>query len=106
MVNKELRIIWEQRLLEYKDSGQSIAAWCNERSVKENQFYYWRKKLRSEQAEKEQPVKWLPMEVDFYKQARRATDSILVHVGQVAVEIKKGFNQHLLREIVQVLQTI
>ncbi|MCL4441971.1 MAG: hypothetical protein M1609_15700 [Firmicutes bacterium] len=53
-----------------------MAAWCSEHSVKEHQFYYWRKKLRFDQAEKEQPVKWLPMEIDICKQARRATGSI------------------------------
>ncbi|MFZ5632385.1 MAG: IS66 family insertion sequence element accessory protein TnpA [Bacillota bacterium] len=106
MANKELGTIWAQRFLEFEASGQSIAAWCTERLLRENQFYYWRKKLRSCQTEKEQPVKWVPMEVEFSKQARHAADSISVHVGQVTVEIKKGFNQHLLREIVQVLQSV
>ena len=106
MISNELRTIWEQRLLEYEASGQSIVAWCNEQSVKKNQFYYWRRKLRSEQTEKDQPVKWLSLNNDFRETAGLATDALVVHVGQVTVEIRTGFDQCLFREIVQILQTI
>lgn len=106
MSNNELSGLWEQRLAEYESTGKSIKAWCQEQAVRENQFYYWRKKLRVDQAEKEQPVKWLSLELDNGKQASLAPDSIAVYVGQVTIEIKKGFDQHLFREIVQVLQTI
>lgn len=103
MKDSDLRSLWEQRLAEYEISGKSIKAWCQEQTIKENQFYYWRRKLRLNQAENKQPVKWLPLEVE---QANLTADSIAVHVGQVTVEVKSGFNQHLFREIIQVLQTI
>ncbi len=106
MINNNLRSLWEQRFAEYKSSGKTITAWCKEQSVRDNQFYYWRKRLRMDQVEKNQPVKWLSLELDNGKQANLAPDSIAVHVGQVTVEIKKGFDQHLFREIIQILQTI
>ncbi len=105
MINKNLRSLWEQRLAEYESSGKTITAWCKEQSVRDNQFYYWRKRLRMDQVENNQPVKWLSLELDS-KQANLVPDSIAVHVGQVTVEIKKGFDQNLFREIVQILQTI
>jgi transposase-like protein len=106
MISNELSSLWEQRLAEYETSGKSVVAWCIEQSVRKNQFYYWSKKLRQDQAAKDRPVKWLSLDPDHGKPASGATNSILVCVGQVTVEIKKGFDQHLLREIVQVLQTI
>jgi len=105
-MDNKLRSIWEQRLIEYEGSGKTIAAWCKEQTVKENQFYYWRKKLRTNHTEKVQPVKWLSLDLPLCKQAIPAGDSITVYVGQAIVEIRKGFDRHLLREIVQVLQTI
>ena len=103
MVNNDLRSLWEQRLADQATSGKSIATWCREHSIRDNQFYYWRKKLRMDQVEHNHPVKWLPLEVE---QTNLAPGSIAVHVGQVTVEIKQGFDPHLLRQIVKVLQTI
>lgn len=105
MINNDLRSLWEQRLAEYESSGKTIKAWCQEQELRENQFYYWRKKLR-DRSETEQPVKWLSLKLDNNKQASLASNSITVHIGQVTVEIKKGFDQNLFREIVQILQTI
>src|SRR5665647_909578 len=102
MINNELKDLWERRLAEYEISGKSIAAWCGEQSIRVNQFYYWRKKLRLGQAAKDQTVEWLTLGLE---QAILAPDSIAIHISQVTVEIRRGFDQQLLREIVQVLQT-
>jgi transposase-like protein len=103
MVNNDLCSLWEQRLADHETSGKSIAAWCREHSIRDNQFYYWRKKLRMDQVENNQPVKWLPLGLE---QANLAPGSIAVHVGQATIEIKPGFDPHLLRQIAKVLQTI
>jgi hypothetical protein len=103
MISEEQSSLWEQRLTEHETSGESIAAWCKEQSIKINQFYYWRKRLRLSQVANDRPVKWLPLGLE---QANLAPDFIAVHVGQVTVELRKGFDQNLFREIVQILQTI
>jgi transposase-like protein len=105
MIKNDLRSLWEQRLAEYQNSGKTIKAWCQDQELRENQFYYWRKKLR-DQSETEQPVKWLSLKLDNNKQADLASDSITIHIGQVTVKIKKGFDQQLFREIIQILQMI
>lgn len=106
MIDKEQKSLWEKRLGEYESSSKSIAAWCQEQSIRKNQFYYWRKKLRLQQTEKNQPVAWLPVKMDLSSKQARVREAIAVHVGPATVEIKKGFDQHLLREIIEVLQTI
>lgn len=106
MSNNELCNLWEQRLTHYEESGISIKAWCKQQSIKESQFYYWRKKLRTDKAEETQPLQWLPLDLQLSKQTIPAGDWITVHIGQAKVEIGKGFDQSLLREIIQVLQTM
>jgi len=103
MIGNDLRSLWEQRLAEHQVSGKSITAWCNDHSIKVHQFYYWRKKLRFSQADNNQPVKWLALGLD---RVSLDPDTIAVHIGQATIEVKKGFDQQLLREIMQVLQTI
>ena len=105
-MDSKLSSIWEDRLTQYKTSGKSIIAWCKEQAIRENQFYYWRKKLRTGQTEKTQPVQWLPLEAQLTKQPNFTADFIAVHIGRTTIEIRKGFNRQLLREIVQTLQTI
>jgi len=106
MTSNELSSQWEQRLAEYESSGKTIASWCQEHSIRYSRFHYWRRKLRVDQAEEGQPVKWLSLELENAKQVSLAPDSIAVHIGQVTIELKKGFDPLLFREIVQVLQTI
>jgi transposase-like protein len=106
MTSKNLGTLWGKRLTEYEASDKSVVAWCKEQSIRESQFYYWRRKLRLDQAEKEQPVKWLSLvDVELCKQTSLPADSMSVHIGQVIVEIKKGFDHQLFREIVAILQT-
>jgi transposase-like protein len=62
MRDQELESLWRERLASHETSGKSIATWCQEHSFKENQFYYWRKKLRLAQEEKDQALKWISLE--------------------------------------------
>ena len=104
MEDSNLRDLWEQRLAEYQDSGKTIKAWCKEQSIRENQFYYWRRKIRIEKVEDNQAIKWLS--INLADSSTSTSNSIAVHVGQMTVEVKSGFDHNLFREILKVLQTV
>lgn len=107
MANNDLRSLWEQRLAEYESSEKNIKTWCQEKAIKENQFYYWRGKIQGGQTKKKQPaVKWLSLDLHNDKKVPPTPDSIAVHVGQVTIELRKGFDKHLFCEIIQILQEI
>jgi putative transposase len=40
---------WSQLIAEQEASGQSLRAFCEERGIKPNRFYRWRKRLRQSQ---------------------------------------------------------
>ncbi len=105
MTGNELRTQWEKRLADYEASGQSIVAWCKAQSIKQHQFFYWRKKLRNHQADNDKPVTWLSLDLGNAR-AGLAPGSIAVHVGQVVIELQPGFDWRLFREIIQILQTL
>ena len=106
MIDKNLGKLWERRFKEFESSGKTIAAWCKEHSVKENQFFYWRKKLCSDQAEPNQPVKWLHVDLDNSHEEEPVADSISIHIGKVTIEVNKGFDKQLLQDILKVLQAL
>ena len=68
-MESKLSSTWEDRLAQYEASGKSITTWCKEQAIRENQFYYWRKKLRAGQPEKTQSLQWLPLEFQHTKKA-------------------------------------
>ena len=41
----EQRRVWQERIADQKQSGQTIRAFCKERGVSAAQFYYWRQRL-------------------------------------------------------------
>ena len=50
MTRHERRLMWQERVDQYRASGMSVAAWCRENEVSEQQMYYWLRKFRSEVA--------------------------------------------------------
>ena len=39
---------WSQRIHERQQSGQSVRAWCREKGIRENSYYYWLRIIREE----------------------------------------------------------
>jgi transposase-like protein len=46
MSQPEKQVKWRNLIAEQKESGQSAAAFCRTRGVREALFYYWKKQLR------------------------------------------------------------
>jgi len=46
MSQPEKRVKWRSLIAEQKESGQSAAAFCRARGVREALFYYWKKQLQ------------------------------------------------------------
>jgi hypothetical protein len=42
--------LWRQRIAQQESSGQSIRAYCRGRGLKEPAFYWWRQRLRKQNA--------------------------------------------------------
>lgn len=102
MSNKELYTLWERLLKEQRASGKTIRAWCREQKVRENRFYYWRKKLQPAKTSNKQQVQWLPIETAETKPCTK----VIVHLGEARIEIPRNFDRFQLREIIRVLQTV
>ena len=98
MTKAERQRLWQARITKYKASGQSVTTWCAEHNVNPQQLWYWLRKEKT-QAAKKNTVSWIP--VDLGDTELKST--LLVWVGQVAVEVRPGFDQKLLLDIVNTL---
>ena len=46
MANRsEVKEQWQQRLQAWRESGLNQKQWCEQNSIKQAQFWYWKKKL-------------------------------------------------------------
>jgi len=97
MTKEELRDFWAARVKEFKESGQSAPAWCAANNIKLHQLRYWLRKEK--QTSTVTTLSWLPLNLSN----TCPETSLLVRVGQVAVEVKPGFDPKLLADVVKVL---
>ncbi|HWL13552.1 MAG TPA: IS66 family insertion sequence element accessory protein TnpB [Ureibacillus sp.] len=99
--NLALRKEWEQRIADYKSSGQSQAKWCEDNGISYHQFGYWKKRLKDQHTEKANNS-WIPVIIEEPKPTR--CESLLIKVGSFSIEVNSGFNSTLLTEVIKVLK--
>lgn len=96
------RELWYERVEEYRASGLSVAAWCREHEVKEHQMRYWLRRFSPSLEPDATATTWLPVKVRD-KGDSGDPDVIVVRVGDVAVEVRSGFDRTLLVAVVETL---
>ena len=109
MTQEQKRQEWSQRIDEYESSGQTIAVWCAAHDIKQCNFNYWRRRLRIRPEDRpNQPVKWLTLDCEIPEttEQNQALDAIGVQIGQARITVRKGFDQGLFRDIVNILQML
>lgn len=99
--NPALRQEWEQRIADYKASGQTQTKWCEANGISYHQFVYWKKRIKDQHKEKANNS-WVPVIIEETKPTQ--FDSLLIKVGSVSIEVNSGFNSTLLTEVIKVLK--
>jgi len=104
MTHTERRQQWKARIEAYKDSGLSAKEFCKQQNMSTRQLYYWlRKETLKEQTGN--TVQWLS--VSLSGQEDTSLSSFLtVKVGPAVIEVREGFNEKLLLDVVKVLSTL
>ena len=95
---------WHGLVSEQQQSGQSVAEFCRERSLKSGQFFAWKRKLR--EAEEAQ---FVAVEVAPASEVRQP---VAAHSGAIEVRLRHGrsvlvepgFDVHHLRALLSVLE--
>ncbi|WP_431809601.1 IS66 family insertion sequence element accessory protein TnpA [Brevibacillus agri] len=66
MTQAELREVWSTRIKDYRASGERVATWCERHQVTPRQLWYWMRKLKGEDEQKQATNKpqWVPLQVD------------------------------------------
>ncbi|WP_096200295.1 IS66 family insertion sequence element accessory protein TnpA [Bacillus sp. FJAT-45350] len=99
----ERQLLWQERVASFKESGQSVRAWCAANDVKEHQFRYWLKKVRPV-VKNSTAHNWLAVKVED-QPPTISENSLTIIVNHVTIEVKPGFDPNLLKDVVKALNT-
>jgi len=104
-LKSELWTKWRALVSEQSQSGQTVAAFCRDRGIRDSQFYDWKKRVREGEAAKFVEVKVKPSS----EQRRPAPErypaiEIRLNKGR-SLLIEPGFDASHLRALLAVLET-
>ena len=97
---QEQHDVWQERIASYRASGLGGRKWCAANGVKYHQLRY-RIELQRSCSHEETVPKWL--EVPTHRLGRVST--LVVRVGNAAIEVGPEFDADLLRSVVKALST-
>ena len=102
MSKEEVRIQWEARVQEFRNSGLTAAEWCRVHHLNVNQFRRWIHKFPQQNVGEEtsSSIRWLSVKTENHV---ASVPTITVRVGVAHVEVRDGFNPVLLKQVVQAL---
>jgi len=107
MKRKETRALRKTQILQYQKSGQSVEAWCRDHQIKAYTLRYWLSKFtKVKQTQDTVPsVPWVALSTSV---SPPSTDpgTIILKMGVAELCIAPGFDPHLLRQILHVLQGV
>lgn len=106
MSQPEKQVKWRSLIAEQKESGQSAAAFCRTRGLREALFYYWKKRLQ--EVAGSQFVEVRVAKPDLSERASRAalgsTIEVRLHNGR-RLMVAPEFDASHLRALLTVLES-
>jgi len=99
--HSEKRALWNERIKEFLASGQSRQAWCRDNDVSAQQLGYWLRKSQSSHENQTETSRWVSMNASC-----SASSGITMRVGDIILEVQRGFDPQVLTDVVLTLMTL
>ena len=94
------RELGAERIGAFFASGLSQRAWCREHGLRPNQLGYWLRKFRTE-ANQPQNGRWIQLD-----SLAPTGSGVVLRIGNVTVEIQRGFDPQVLTEVISSLLNV
>jgi transposase-like protein len=96
---------WRGLFVELLSSGQTMAAFCRDRGIRDSQFYDWKKRLRESEAAKFAEVK-MKASCEQRTPAPERYPAIEIRLSKGrSILVEPGFDASHLRALLTVLET-
>lgn len=101
--NPDALALWQERIRECRNSGQTVVAWCAENGISEKTYYYWHRKLARLQEMQAEPVRPAFFEVNQERHPP-AEISATVQYGGIRADVYTGADEETLLRLFRVLK--
>ncbi|QBK27153.1 IS66 family insertion sequence element accessory protein TnpA, partial [Ureibacillus thermophilus] len=81
--NPELRKVWEQRIADYRKSGQTQVNWCKENQWSIHQFKYWLRKIENPINNQGKSTKWASVTLEDHSQT--VENSLRIEISGISI---------------------
>ena len=99
MKRKEKELYWTEQISNYRQSGETLAKWCEKKEIKIHTMKYWLRK-QSPVAKKPETA-WVSCLVE-----EPSSDSITLKIKNVEIEVMSGFRDDLLLRVLRTLEQL
>ena len=104
---------WRTLIQACRQSGQTVVNWCEQNNVNSKTYYYWLRKLRTQELDgkelpvpvpDEKPVAFKKLEVQTPVTNTQA--AVIIRLPNAIVEITEGTSQQTIQAVLLALQSI
>ncbi len=104
---------WRTLIQTCQQSGQTVVSWCEENNINIKTYYYWLRKLRTQElCTKELPVPVPEENQVVFKQLEMTSPipstsaAVIIRLPQATLEIADGASQQTIQAVLLALQSI
>ena len=100
---------WSALIKDRTESGMTIKDWCQERNIKESQYYYWLKTLRKEETgsgkmeQKVSPFVELPVVCGKQQVLPQGGAAAIIRKGDISIEVAESASAEFLSKVMEAL---
>ena len=105
MARTKVSYAWEQRVNDYKSSGQTTQTWCKSNAVRPATLRYWIREFKSNNTVDEKSTSWISVGTPKLK-SNTNEQHLIVKIGEVSIEINSGFDKDLFSKVTEVLLSL
>lgn len=102
MTVQERRVMWKQRVEEYRSSNLTADKWCEQQSVSISALRYWITRFNKEQPEIKD-IQWVSVEEALSLRSQEDTPDITIQIGNATIGIRNNFSDDTLFRVLKIL---
>ena len=99
-ISETVKQQWKENITKQRESGFSIAFWCLQNNIADHVFYYWRRKLFSEDIPKRSTFTELTIE------NKNVKSGITIEFKGILVHLDREFDNTTLKQSLEIIGKI
>ena len=105
MSRTKVSYIWEQRVKDFKASGQTAQIWCVSKKIRPATLRYWIRVFKLNNTTTEKVTSWISVDTSELK-AIAKEQPLIIKIGNVSMEINSNFNKDLFLKVTELLLSL